>query len=1505
MRRPRRSRAGAEPEISVVIPTRDRPRELRACLEGYARQTVGRARFQVVVVDDGSARALAPVAARFARHLRLDFVRQEHRGVAAARNAALARARAPLVVLGEDDIVPGPDLLRYCLDFHAERPDERDAVLLRFGPDVGLRRNALLHHLLVRGLWFQFPPHAGVFGWPFFWGGALSCKRSLFAHGTFDPSLRRMEDTELGLRLAQVPGLRVHYADFELARHVRAPEIRATLRREYEVEYHRRVVVERSGAPARALRGRGALAEPSAILGAADLAGLLASVDALEPLLASHDPRFVTGTDRDRLSMLLRLYDTLIAHAHASGWDDAGAARPCLLPLPGPLRPSGRPGARGLTSSPATAAAPTARAPLPAIVERTLRAAERRLGRAPAVLDLGTGLDLASRLPALTVVEPPRPLGPLPYLDRTIDVVFANARTAEAARVAGTAVVNLRTQRARWRTTRGPSAAAVTPPRPARLRPHARRALLVAPTFPDHDRASGSQRTFDQAALLRASGWHVTLAAERDRADSRYAQALRRVGVVPHLGWDPDLLTTQRFDVVLFAYWPTAERHTLLARRLSPRTRVVVDSVDLHFLRRSRQRFGSREALGWSDAAEAARELNAYAAADAVLAVSDKEAAFLAELVNGACLVRTAPDREDVPPASTPFAERQGLLFVGNFRHEPNREAVLRLCREILPRLSPALRRAHPLTIVGFGVDEEILALDRIAGVRVAGFVPALGPYLARARAMVAPLRHGAGTKRKLLQAFLSGLPVVTTSTGAEGFPLADGQGLRIVDDEGAFAKAVERVLTDEAEWTRLAGAARAPVRAVHGTEAARARLMGALEDVLARPARPPADARHDVGLGLTAEALRSEASAVSPADPVLDSRPAVSPDVRSRAPNGRADVVILAVNDWHVSFARSQQLALAFGQHGRRVFYVQPGSAGVERGFSQVAPGVTVVSLGVDHDALERTGLGPEDVADALAGLERLRAAFGVHEAVLKVEFPTWAPIAIEAGRRFAWPLVYDHMEDHRDVQWQRPASLPADTMALARASALVLAASPLLRRSLRGTPRVALFPNAADVAHFREPLAPPAELARRPRPIVGYFGIVTDWFDVALVAAAARKRPAWTFVIVGPVVDVDVARLSRLPNVVLAGEQPYRELPGWARLFDVGLIPHRLRARTHRAGSVKFFEYLAAGLPVVATALDWARPYARQGLLRLARTPAGLVRAVESALRADGETARRRRRAFADRNSWEARARELGPALDATFPLASVVVVAWNNLECTRRCLDSVRSRTGWGRYEIVVVDNGSRDGTGAYLRALARQDARVRVVSNRGNRGFAPAANQGLRAARGEVLVLLNNDTVVTAGWLGGLAAHLRDPAVGAVGPVTNWASGVSRVEVGYASLAGMEAWARGFTAAHARDVREVEQLAMFCYALRRDVLEEVGPLDERFEVGMFEDDDYARRIRATGRRLLCAADVFVHHVGHASFTLLGGDAYDRAFRANRERYEEKWRTRWVTPAGRADG
>ncbi len=251
---------------------------------------------------------------------------------------------------------------------------------------------------------------------------------------------------------------------------------------------------------------------------------------------------------------------------------------------------------------------------------------------------------------------------------------------------------------------------------------------------------------------------------------------------------------------------------------------------------------------------------------------------------------------------------------------------------------------------------------------------------------------------------------------------------------------------------------------------------------------------------------------------------------------------------------------------------------------------------------------------------------------------------------------------------------------------------------------------------------------------------------------------------------------------------------------------------------------------------------------------------------------------------------------------PEWSIVVLTHGQLTFTRLCLGSVLSNTA-GDFEVIVVDNASTDGTPAYLSELAAADPRVRVVLNDENRGFAAGNNQGLALARGRALVLLNNDTVVAPGWLEGLERHLDQPGVGAVGPVTNRIGNEAEVDADYETYGELLRFAAtrasGWDGAHF----VIPTLTMFCFAIRREVLDVVGPLDERFGLGTLEDDDYSRRLRTAGYELRCAEDVFVHHFGRTSFgALVPGGEYDALLRENRERFREKWGEPWSPYAKR---
>lgn len=259
-----------------------------------------------------------------------------------------------------------------------------------------------------------------------------------------------------------------------------------------------------------------------------------------------------------------------------------------------------------------------------------------------------------------------------------------------------------------------------------------------------------------------------------------------------------------------------------------------------------------------------------------------------------------------------------------------------------------------------------------------------------------------------------------------------------------------------------------------------------------------------------------------------------------------------------------------------------------------------------------------------------------------------------------------------------------------------------------------------------------------------------------------------------------------------------------------------------------------------------------------------------------------------------------ELDPArpVPLAVPRASVVMCTFGNLDLTRLCLASLQRSAGRVPFEVVVVDNASTDGTLAWLETTAARGLLpLRVIANRANAGFARATNQAAAAARGEILVFLNNDTVVLPGWLDRLVEHLEhDPTIGLVGPATNSCGNAAEVGTPYADLDEMARFAAAYTAAHAGDLGELAMLTLFCAAMPRALFVAVGGLDERYGLGMFEDDDLSEAVRRAGRRVVVARDTFVHHYGSAALSRLGQRVYLRLWWWNRRQFEQKWGVAW---------
>jgi GT2 family glycosyltransferase/tetratricopeptide (TPR) repeat protein len=260
-----------------------------------------------------------------------------------------------------------------------------------------------------------------------------------------------------------------------------------------------------------------------------------------------------------------------------------------------------------------------------------------------------------------------------------------------------------------------------------------------------------------------------------------------------------------------------------------------------------------------------------------------------------------------------------------------------------------------------------------------------------------------------------------------------------------------------------------------------------------------------------------------------------------------------------------------------------------------------------------------------------------------------------------------------------------------------------------------------------------------------------------------------------------------------------------------------------------------------------------------------------------------------------------------NADRPLASIVILTWNQLDYTRQCVDSLFKHTH-SAFELIIIDNGSTDGTLEYVQELDRAHTaciRIETIANSNNVGFAKGCNQGLAVSRGDYLILLNNDVVLTSQWLQRLTRAMENhPHLGLVGPMTNYVSGPQRItnpSYDVNTLNGLEKYAHRHAETYDGLIESNWRIAGFCMLMRRAVMEKIGGLDERYAIGNFEDDDFCARAHLAGYKAAVIKDCYLHHYGGRTFVGNQID-YDARMNANWTVFKQKWNIPDDTPLGR---
>ncbi len=354
------------------------------------------------------------------------------------------------------------------------------------------------------------------------------------------------------------------------------------------------------------------------------------------------------------------------------------------------------------------------------------------------------------------------------------------------------------------------------------------------------------------------------------------------------------------------------------------------------------------------------------------------------------------------------------------------------------------------------------------------------------------------------------------------------------------------------------------------------------------------------------------------------------------------ADIVIFPVIDWYYRFQRPQQISTRLASHGHRVFYLRPyflkGTTPVLQPIRSDIP-IFDVQLGLLTDRnLFTDQLDDESKQILLTQLDSIRETVNIAKAICIVDLPFWGPLVLELGEKYGWKLIYNAMDELGGFSNITSHMLEPESELLGK-SDLILATSHLLfEDKVRLNPHCLLLPNGTEFDHFNyAPEGMPAELRDVRRPIIGYYGAITDWFDTELIHYLALARPLWSFVLIGRVENANISALEKLSNVFLLGEKPYELLPDYLHHFDTCIIPFRKISLTEATNPVKLFEYLSAGKSIVATNLVELRYY--QEYVRLASSEREWLEAIELALADYSPTQVNKRLSFARQNAWDER--------------------------------------------------------------------------------------------------------------------------------------------------------------------------------------------------------------------------------------------------------------------------
>lgn len=359
-----------------------------------------------------------------------------------------------------------------------------------------------------------------------------------------------------------------------------------------------------------------------------------------------------------------------------------------------------------------------------------------------------------------------------------------------------------------------------------------------------------------------------------------------------------------------------------------------------------------------------------------------------------------------------------------------------------------------------------------------------------------------------------------------------------------------------------------------------------------------------------------------------------------------KKDIICFPMIDWDYRTQRPHHLLREFANKGHRIFYLTTTLSIVKNSLDvkELENNIFQIDIGLeDYFDIYKDKFNSKSIKLFAESFTQFIKQFKI-DPIIFVMFPTWAPLIQHLHDVFKFHILFDCADEISEFPNQ--SKIDNEEKILTKMSDLVLTSSDFLFQKLsKFSQKTILVPNACDFNHFNSDVST-NPLSKFQKPIIGYFGIIAEWFDVDLIEYLATRKKDASFVFIGYTYGSNLKKIKNLKNVHFLGERPYSELPKFLHNFDACIIPFKLTPLIKATHPIKVYEYLSAGKPVISTKIPELTKM--DDVCYIAENQSDFLSKLNNALKEDNDKLIEKRIEFAQKNTWKKRHETIYQALE-----------------------------------------------------------------------------------------------------------------------------------------------------------------------------------------------------------------------------------------------------------------